>query len=178
MVLYDVVVVLGARIGLNEEGKMVLAPHAEARAVAAGLIWRKGLVKKLIICGGHAIGVRYPIYLSDPIFGRKESDYRPDFSDGARKIAKLYPSEASLIAEFLINHYGVPRETMILEECSTTTSENVYCIKPMLERIFAKDIGVISNHNHLERAVAEFQKIGLIVEPIATEKIVDFLWEI
>lgn len=166
---YDVVIVLGAQVGVNEKGKMVPAFHAEMRARAAGIAYKKGLTKKLVLSGGYNFGVRYDLDLSVPIFGTLKSDRKPDFSDEARQKARWYRSEASVIAELLKMEYGVPPETLILEEDSQYTKQNAQFCKAIIERCGWKKIGLLTLLYHMERALKVFKEEGLKVEPLFAE---------
>lgn len=165
---YEGVIVLGAQIGIKK-GKMMPAFHTEMRARAAGVVYQQNIAPKFILSGGYNFGVRYDLDLSVPVFGTPTSDRKPDFSDETRIKAKWYRSEASVIAELLRTEYGVPPEVLILEEDSKTTKENAQYCKAIAERCGWKKIGLLTSLYHMERALKDFQEVGLKVEPLFAE---------
>lgn len=162
------VVVLGARVGLKK-GKMVPALHTEMRARAAGTAYRKNLTPRFVLTGGYNIGVRYGLDLLIPTFGAEGSNRKPNFSEKSGIKAKRYRSEASVMAEFIRKNYNMPPEALILEEDSRTTEENARYCKLIVERCGFKKIGLLTSLYHMERALKEFRKAGLKVEPIFAE---------
>ena len=153
----DVVVVLGARIGVwNGNGKMAPAFHTEMRARAAGFAWKEKMAKGFILSGGYNIGVRYDLDRSTPVFGNPNSPKKPDFSKRAQQKARCYRSEASVMAEIMIRDYGVPPEVLILEEESRTTAENAQNTLRILGRLNVKKFTILTNLFHIQRAVKEF----------------------
>lgn len=172
--MFDVVVVLGARVGVrNGNGKMVPAFHTEMRAGAAGVAWQKKLAKRFILTGGHNIGVRYDLDLAIPVFGQPDSKKEPDFSKSAKQQARCYRSEASVMAEIMKRDYDVPPEVLILEEESHTTFDNVQNTIKILSRLKVKKFGVglLTNLFHMVRAFTEFRIApgGGIPAPIYAE---------
>jgi uncharacterized SAM-binding protein YcdF (DUF218 family) len=160
---YDLVIVLGSQI--KKEGKnYTLAPHTKLKAEAAGIAFKRGIVKRFIISGGYNLGVRYD---------EREILKNPDFSFESFARARLEKSEAQVIAEFLHKEYGVPIEAMYLEEISATTRENAEIVKIILSRKptfgFVKTIGILTLIYHMEKALPIFKEVGLNVESIFAE---------
>ncbi|MCS7369459.1 MAG: YdcF family protein [archaeon GBS-70-058] len=161
---YDLVIVLGSQVK-KRDNRYFLAPHTELKARAAGIAYKRGIVKKFIISGGYNFGVRY--------------DYssileKPNFSFEAFALARWEKSEAQIIAEFLHEEYKVPLQDMLLEELSATTEENVEFLKTLLKRQtfnFAKRIGVLTILSHMERALPLFKRANLDVKPLFAEEL-------
>jgi len=166
---YDGVIVLGAQVGVNKDGKMTPAFHTEMRARAAGVAYQRNMAQRFILSGGYNFGVRYDLDLSVPVFGTPASDRKPDFSDEACLKARWYRSEASLIAELMKTEYGVLPEVLILEEDSKTTKENAQYCKAIVERCGWKKIGLLTLLYHMEKSLKEFQEAGLEVELLFAE---------
>ena len=166
-------ILLGAQVGLKN-GVLVPAYFTEMRATAAGIAYDRGISPKVVISGGYNVGVRYDAELSVPVFGTAKSDRKPDFSDEARKKARLYRSEASIIAEFMQRYYGLPPESIILEEDSENTRENAQYCKGIVERSGWKEVGLITQLYHMERALLAFEEVGLKVVPLFAEDLLPF----
>lgn len=166
--MYDIAIVLGARIGIRD-GKMCLAPHTEMRVRAAGVLWKKGLARRFILTGGHNIGVRFDLDISVPIFGRPDSDREPDFSEAAKEKARCYRSEASVMAELMKKDYAVPPEVLILEEDAHSTADNAKKVKDILKRISVTDVALITNLFHMDCAIQEFRQAGMTCKPLYAE---------
>ena len=173
---YDVVILLGAQVGISgigkKEGEMILAFHTEMRARAAGIIYQQKMAQRLIVSGGYNIGVRYDLDISVPVFGTTSSDRKPDFSDEARIKARWYRSEASVMAELIRVRYCVPSEALILEEDSRTTKENANYCREIVERCGFKEVGLLTLLYHMERAMGDFREAGVDPRPLFAE---DFL---
>ncbi len=166
---YDGVIILGAQVGVNKEGKIIPATHTEMRTRAAGIAYQQNVTQRFIVSGGYNFGVRYDLDLSVPIFGTQASDRKPDFSDEARMKARWYRSEASVMAELLKTEYDIPPEILILEEDSKTTKENAQYCKVIAERCGWKKIGLLTLLYHMGKALKEFQEAGLQIEPLFAE---------
>jgi hypothetical protein len=168
---YDLVILLGSQIkkirvfdksGFFLDCKYSLAPHTNLKSEAAGIAWKKEIVEKFIISGGHNFNVRY----------NAEEIKEPDFSFKAVTWGQREKSEAEVIAEFLGEKYGVPIEAMFLEELSATTEESAEILKILLKRTtfsFAKKIAILTLIYHMERALPAFRSAGLEVEPLFAE---------
>lgn len=158
---YDVIVVLGAQVGVDELGEMRPAVHTDMRARAAAIAWQRNMTERFIVSGGYNVGVRYDLDLKVPIFGRPGSDRQPDFSEEAKQRARVYRSEASIIAEVMRKEYDVPSEALIFEEDSDTTSANAKKTKEILERLGVKRVAILTLLYHMEKALEEFRKVGV-----------------
>lgn len=166
----DLGVVLGCRVGLNDSGLMALSNAARIRVQAAGQCWKSKLVDRFVISGGHVIGVRYALDMKIPVFGRPNSDRAPDFSEAAKEQAKLYRSEASVMAEVLNREFGVVPEALILEEGSYCTADNARLTAPIVTRLGVERIAVITGRDAMEKALREFQKVGILATPLVAEE--------
>jgi uncharacterized SAM-binding protein YcdF (DUF218 family) len=169
---YDLVILLGSQIKKEEE-KYTLAPHTKLKAEAAGIAWKRRVVKRFVISGGYNFGVRY---------NEREILKNPDFSFESFAKARLEKSEAQVIAKFLHGEYGIPIEVMYLEEISATTRENAEIVKIILSRKptfdFAKTIGILTLIYHMEKALPIFKEVGLNVEPVFAEDLLAIEGEI
>jgi uncharacterized SAM-binding protein YcdF (DUF218 family) len=78
------------------------------------------------------------------------------------------PSEASLIGELLVE-WGVPADAIQLEGSSRNTRENAVNIKPLVEAAGCDRSLLVTSAAHMQRAVAVFKAVGLLVYPVATD---------
>lgn len=159
---HEAVVVLGAQIIRRPDRKIALAFHTEMRARAAGVAYRSGMASLLIVSGGHNTGVRYSLQ-TNTVFPE------PNLSPFALIKARLYPSEARVIAQFLHEAYAVDWRAMILEEKSTDTDQNADNCKRIIERRGLTRIAVLTSLYHMEKAMTSFRKSGLDVRPLYAE---------
>lgn len=165
---HDGVIVLGAQVGIRE-WQMVPALHTEMRARAAGIAYQQKITQSFIVSGGYNVGVRYDLDILMPVFGTQDSNKKPDFSDEARVRARWYRSESSVVAEAMRLNYGVPPEALILEEDSKTTKENAKNCRSIIERCGLKKVGLLTLLYHMERALKDFQEIGIDISPLFAE---------
>lgn len=158
----EAIVVLGAQIIRREDLSIGLALHTEMRARAAGFAYKLGVASMLIVSGGHNVGVRYSL---------KDNKILPEpsFNPFARIKARLYPSEARVMAGFLHENYGIPWNAMILEEESVDTQQNAAYCSRIIRRLGINEIGLLTSLYHLKQATASFKKIGLDVKPLCAE---------
>ncbi|MFW0860324.1 MAG: YdcF family protein [Dehalococcoidia bacterium] len=163
--MLDVAVISCARV-IKKRNKIVPAFHTEMRARAGGITYKRGLVSKLLLSGGHAISVRYNLNPKESIFAI------PDFSAEAIKRAHKYPSEARVVRDFIERNYDVPAKAMILQEISLATSGEAAACKPIIDKFGFKNIGIITNLYHMEKVFGVYQEAGIKVEPLFAE---DFL---
>ena len=168
----DVIVVLGSRIGLRN-GIVAPARHTLWKIKASSVAYHRRFGKKLILSGGYNMTVRYDCDLNAPAFNSGPGSKMPDFSETARRQARLYRSEASVMAECLIRDFSVLPEDIILEEESATTAENARESLKVVNRLFYGrngssadifNVGVIALLYHMPRAfvsfLSELMKIG------------------
>ena len=158
----DLGIVLGARYG-KRNGRIILGESAEMRARAAGIVYEEGLVKEFIISGGYGLFIRYDIDLEFPVYDyekRLEITQDEETYQKARQKARVYPSEAFVMREFVQKYYGVPLEVLYLEQDSETTQENIkYCWKIIKSKYQGKrdknnfyQVAIITNLYHMEKA--------------------------
>lgn len=70
-------------------------------------------------------------------------------------------TEASAMAEHLVEHLGVPPEAIDLEDASTSTRENLLLSKPLLERPRAAPVVVVTSEYHAYRTAWLVAEAGL-----------------
>jgi len=163
---FDCVIVLGSQIGVNEAGEMSLAFHTEMKAKAAGIAFQQKVASQFILSGGYNFGVCYDLILKVPVFGTPNSDRKTDFSDEAKRKAKHFRSESSVMAQFMRKQYKVSPWAYTLEEDSATTKENAEFCARILQDMYSEKtkVGILALLYHMERALKEFQtefaKIG------------------
>lgn len=76
-------------------------------------------------------------------------------------------SEAQLMADYLQSH-GVPAESLVLEDASTTTRENLENVREIMRRSFpAATLHVVTSDFHEFRAVGIARELGLEAYPEA-----------
>jgi uncharacterized SAM-binding protein YcdF (DUF218 family) len=159
---YEAVVVLGAQIVRKPDRSIMLAFHTEMRARAAGVAYRSRIAPLLIVSGGHNVGVRYSLR-TNTVFPE------PNLSPFALIKARLFPSEARVIAEFLHKDYAVHWDAMILEEKSVDTDQNADNCKRIIERRGLKEIALLTSLYHMEKAAVSFRRSGLDVKQLYAE---------
>lgn len=156
---------LGSQIKKRSK-RYILAPHTKLKAIAAGLTWRIGITKKILISGGYNFWVRYN---ENQIFSK------PNFSFEAFVKGREEKSEAEIIRNFLRQNFNIPNEAIFVEELSATTEESAAILKILLKRStfsFVKKIGILTTHSHMRKALQAFESVGLKVEPLYAEEIV------
>lgn len=72
-------------------------------------------------------------------------------------------TESGVGRDYLLG-LGIPDSALVLEERSTTTWQNLACIRPVLEG----DAVLVSDPLHLRRAVAMARDLGIDARPAAT----------
>ena len=160
---YDLIIVLGSQLQVlkNEKGEenYELAPHTLEKAMAAVIAWKLRLTPAFIISGGYAFGVRYDDC----------KIIKPNFSLGALVNARIKPSEAETIKDFMVK-LKVPPELILTEETSLTTEESIRILGILLKRdafSSAKTIGLITTPAHMGKALRLFSEVGVEVQPIS-----------
>lgn len=160
----DVIAVLGSRIGISN-GKVKPALHTEMKIRAAGIAFKMGCSSRFILNGGYNFGVRYGLDIEEPAYAEE------NISEIAQEKARVYRSEASLMAEFMRKECGVSPDCLILEEDSRTIQENVEFCREIVRRLYTRGkslvgsygLGVLTLLCHMERALPLFQEeIGKI----------------
>ena len=76
------------------------------------------------------------------------------------------PAEAALIVE-ICQQAGVPARDLRREARSTTTEENIRFALPILERLAAREVVVVSERYHLPRALLVARRAGLVARGAA-----------
>lgn len=173
---YDLVVALGARVGLKYQGgldMMVPSKHLEMRLEAIHLLYENRVADRFLLSGGYNVGVRYPETLAEPRYGDNSFVPPKNFSDIARMRARRHRSEASVMTEFLQLMYQMPPECFILEEQSHTTKENALFVQAICKRMGIKHIGLVTNVYHITQATQAFREPCLDVDGIPAEHV---LW--
>ena len=84
--------------------------------------------------------------------------------DQALEMAKRYPAlplivtgDENHIVGYLEKH-GIPKECVLHEQVATSTVENARFTKPMLDKIGAKRVILVTNWFHVPRSLAIFRK--------------------
>jgi uncharacterized SAM-binding protein YcdF (DUF218 family) len=168
----DCVVVLGGVIYQKADGSFEPSPKRASRPIAAAEIYKKNTKLNFVVSGGYNIGLRYT--LAGELIPQVDFDLK-NFSQ-ARQIG---PSEASVFRHVMVDH-GIPSDAIYLEEMSATTIENARFCYAIFSRtnFISKNtnrlkIGILTNNDHLERAMAifnkEFANLNLDLTPIAAE---------
>ena len=109
-----------------------------------------------------AARLRYGIWLS------KQSGLPVAFSGGSGWAAgaNVKSSEAEVAARVALQDYGFTLRWV--ENQSRDTAENARMIAPLLMRDGIKRIALVTDALHMPRAVAEFERTGLIITPAPT----------
>lgn len=123
----DVVVVLGCELKRNKAGEIVPGIESKMRALGALELLKEGKAKRIMFTGG---------------------------------VAKEFPGKsiAAAMKEYLMSEkfkrYGIPEESILVEEESKNTNENLENALDILEkeRGRTKSISLLTNEYHLDRA--------------------------
>ena len=167
---YDLVIVLGAQIILNDFGEAVGQTHTQMRSRAAALLYHTGKCKSFLLCGGQNVGVRYSFSKGDCHILDQ-----PDYSFERCSKAQLYPSEAEVMAKHM-TQLGVPQDHIVQEKSSVDTIENAAIAAIMLRRWKGiNNIGLLTSRNHIERATRIFAEAGITTTPLVAEEVVELV---
>lgn len=118
-----VALVLGAAVWADGQA----SPTLRRRARHAATLYRDGLVRHIIGCGG---------------------------------VGHHPPSEAAVIRDICMEH-GVPKTDISLEDTSTTTLENIDNARPILKRLEAQSVVLVTDRYHALRAKLSARYFGL-----------------
>ena len=101
----------------------------------------------------------------------KEGLARKLIISGGKTFGEELPSEAQIIADYLIKHFEIPEEVMIKEEDSTDTVENIKNVEKILkdENISGK-LAVITNTYHIQRVQKILKEEGLEANAVTAEE--------
>ncbi len=125
----------------SEEFKLHLSVESKMSTVAAGEMFKQGLVSKIIFSGGKTAGQAYP----------------SEASAMAEYLKKKYPQ--------------VPEEAIVLEEVSIDTPENAERVAGLLaEHPELKTIALLTGGIHLARAQTLFKEFGIEAHPFPVEE--------
>jgi uncharacterized SAM-binding protein YcdF (DUF218 family) len=72
----------------------------------------------------------------------------------------LYDSSAATMAR-LLERLGVPSTRIVLESRSTNTHDEAVLIKPMLDRMRARQVILVTSDLHMRRSLATFRAAGI-----------------
>lgn len=168
---YPFIVVLGYRVVQERHDDDILPLPAELRCRAAGILYKEGSTKRIIVSGGYSAGVRY----SARPFGPWH--YPPKCSFGELALACWRKCEAEDFRSFLVTQYAVPASAILTETMSLTTEENALFTRLLLRRsafrgIDFSECGLVTNAFHMKRALDVFGRHGLALRPIYAEDVV------
>lgn len=117
-----------------------LSIESKMRTLAAGEMFRVGLIKKIIFSGGKTAGKKWS----------------SEAESMAKYLKKKFPE--------------IPDEIIIIEQESFTTLENVEKVKEILEKYGINKIAFITNGFHLKRSQIIFENEGLKAQGFITEE--------
>lgn len=144
--IYDAVIVLGKNwkqyppTGANPKNfTLELSVESQLSALAAGEMFREGLVKKIILSTGKTAGRNFP----------SEAAAMKKF------MKKYFPR--------------VPAKTIILEERSFDTATNVIEVKKIVKKHGFNNLALLTTKAHMPRADKLFRHFGLKVHDIYSE---------
>lgn len=146
--IYDAVIILGKNVGYLGSKKKIrnsknyLSRKSEVNAIAAGLIYKNGKTKKLIFTGGKTTG-------------------------------ENYPSEAEAMKNFLLLKFpDIPDESILLEDKSFDTKQNVEFTKEIINENNFRNIAFLTTSSHIKRSKMLFEKIALTLDSISSQEII------
>ncbi len=123
-----------------EEFKLHLSVESKMSAVAAGEMFRQGLVETVIFSGGKTAGQKFP----------------SEAAAMAEYLKKKYPE--------------IPERAIVLEEESIDTPENAEQVARMVQNnLELKTIALLTGNIHLPRAQALFKEFGVETHPFPAE---------
>ena len=87
---------------------------------------------------------------------------------GNQPWSKIYTAEADLIRDLLME-WGVPEDAIFLEGSSRNTRENALYSKNVIDAMSCTDALLVTSAAHMPRAVAAFNRAGVVVTPVSTD---------
>lgn len=101
----------------------------------------------------------------------KEGLFEKLIISGGKTFGEELPSEAQIIADYLIKHFEISEEAIIREEASINTMENIKNIEKVLEdRKINGKLAVITSAYHIERLQKILENEGLEANAITAEE--------
>lgn len=126
---------------LPERWSPTLSFDSRLRARAAGELHRTGKFYKIIISGGRTAGPQFP-------------------------------SEAQALQDYLVKRYSdIPAESIVLEEESFDSVENVEKVIPLIQSSNCRNVAVLTSAYHLPKAEKIFFQQGVNVWGFSAEEI-------
>ena len=87
---------------------------------------------------------------------------------GNQPWSKIYTAEADLSRDLWME-WGVPKDAIFLEGSSRNTRENALYSKNVIDAMTCTDALLVTSAAHMPRAVAAFNKAGVVVTPVSTD---------
>ncbi len=75
-------------------------------------------------------------------------------------------SEADALADYLVQHGGVPRAAILPERRSLSTTENAWYSARLLKDRGLLHVGVVTSDWHITRALGAFRRVGQSCDPV------------
>ena len=134
---YELGIVLGGMARYDPVSGKGYFNMSSDRFIQTALLYKKGHIKKILVCGGQNGFIRYRNF-----------------------------TEAQFVAENLIS-LGIPASDIIKEDQSKTTAENATFAKKILDstNLLKGKAVLITSSFHIPRAVETFESVGIPVRP-------------
>ena len=134
---YELGIVLGGMTRYDPVSKKGYFNMSSDRFIQTALLYKKGHIKKIMVCGGQNGFIRYKNF-----------------------------TEAGFVAQNLMD-LGIPATDILIEDRSKTTLENAAFAKEIIDAtggLKGKAVLVTSSF-HIPRAVETFEETGIAVRP-------------
>lgn len=134
---YELGIVLGGMTRYDPIGKKGYFNMSSDRFIQTALLYKKGHIKKIMVCGGQNGFIRYKNF-----------------------------TEAGFIAQNLVD-LGIPDSAILIEDRSKTTLENASFAKQIIDStgVLKGKAALITSSFHIPRAVETFESVGIPVRP-------------
>lgn len=143
---FDALIVLGSGL-VEKDGRLDLGKEAKMRAIASAQAYQQELTKNIIFTGGKTHGQ------NDPSEAAMMRDY----------ISRTFNKDEGAFKK-------IPEESLLTEEESKDTSQNISNIKKMVQENNWESIGILSNEYHLLRAERLAHNHGIESKTISAEE--------
>ncbi len=150
---YDYAIVMGGFSRLDWDRKRIEFNDKADRLIESILLYKRGIVKHLLITGDGSISQLHPTPKTKQVEGNPEVMFR------------------------FLEDLGVPRKDVRMELYARNTLENALGVREILRNTDQEHISllIVTSAYHVRRALASFAKVGLFPDYYAVDLILDFV---